>query len=153
MAALQMNGGVFTGTYAQSVIAVSVVNRGQKDEGVAASSARWLVQRVLADVEEPSSSDENTHTITLAVEGRIVAGASERNLFRALRNLRLELEKHDILLKCFGASEDVYPSGMQEDMGSAELAYKTRLGERALTKDIVNIFDCDESVKPVTVSA
>ena len=71
--------------------------------------------------------------------------------FEALKQLRLDLEKTDALLYCFGASENVYPSGMQKSMGPAVLAYKMRIGFPALRQDIVNIFEADETVVPSTV--
>jgi hypothetical protein len=76
---------------------------------------------------------------------------SEEDFFGALKQLRLDLEKTDALLYCFGASENVYPSGMQRSMGPAVLAYKMRIGSPALRQDIVNIFEVDETVVPSTV--
>ncbi len=76
---------------------------------------------------------------------------SKRDFFEALRQLRLDLEKSGALLCCFGASENVYPSGMQRDMGPAVGAYKMTLGAQALRRDIVNIFEADETVIPSTV--
>jgi len=73
------------------------------------------------------------------------------DFFEALKQLRLELEKTDALLHCFGASENVYPSGMQRSIGPAVLAYKMRIGSPALRQDIVNIFEADETVVPSTV--
>jgi len=54
--------------------------------------------------------------------------------------MRVELDREEILLECFGASEDVFPSPMQESMGSTLKAYRTRMGQQALTSDIVDIF-------------
>jgi len=76
---------------------------------------------------------------------------SEADFFEALKHLRLDLEKTNALLYCFGASENVYPSGMQRSMGPAVLAYKMRIGSPALRQDIVNIFEADETVVPSTV--
>lgn len=73
------------------------------------------------------------------------------DFFEALKQLRQELEKTGALLHCFGASENVYPSGMQRSMGPAALAYKTRIGFPALLRDIVNIFEADETVVSSTV--
>lgn len=77
-------------------------------------------------------------------------GESENGFFDALRVVRGKLEKKRTLLHCFGASEDVYPSPMQEE-GPAAYAYRTRLGRHALTRDLVCIFDTDETVRPSTV--
>lgn len=73
------------------------------------------------------------------------------DFFEALKQLRQELEKTGALLYCFGASEDVYPSGMQRSMGPAVLAYKMRIGFPASRQDIVSIFEADETVVPATV--
>jgi hypothetical protein len=77
---------------------------------------------------------------------------SEHDFFEALQRLRLQLEKDGALLHCFGASENVYPSGMQRSMGPAILAYRTKIGSPASREDIVNIFEADETVVPATVN-
>src|SRR5205823_5490193 len=66
---------------------------------------------------------------------------SEHDFFEALQRLRLQLEKDGALLHCFGASENVYPSGMQRSMRPAILAYRTKIGSPASREDIVNIFE------------
>jgi len=76
---------------------------------------------------------------------------SGEDFFEALKQLRLDLEKTDARLYCFGASENVYSSGMQRSMGPAVLAYKMRIGSPALRQDIVSIFEADETVVPSTV--
>jgi hypothetical protein len=76
---------------------------------------------------------------------------AEEGFFEALKRLRLDLEESGALLYCFGGSENVYPSGMQISMGPAILAYRTRLGSPTLTRDVVNIFETDETVIPSTV--
>jgi hypothetical protein len=110
--------------------------------------------RLLADfvAEEELEGSKTRYKVSATVRGNLVVGVSERGYFRALQNVRRELEKDDVLLHCFGASEDVYPSGMQESMGPALKAYRTELGKQALSKDIVDIFDSDSSVKASTVS-
>jgi hypothetical protein len=101
-------------------------------------------------LEERIEGDESIYSICIEPDGKMM-GLSPEGYFSALKNLRIELEKIGILLVCFGASENVYPSAMQLSMGPAELAYRTRLGEQARREDIVNIFDSDESVSPATV--
>ncbi len=76
---------------------------------------------------------------------------SDIDFFETLKALRLDLERSGALLYCFGASEDVYPSGMQRSMGPAILAYRTRVGAPAVREDIVDIFEADEAVIPSTV--
>ena len=71
---------------------------------------------------------------------------SGEDFFEALKQLRLCLEQTGALLYCFGASENVYPSPMQKSMGPAISAYRMRLGSPALNRDIVDIFEADETV-------
>ncbi len=74
------------------------------------------------------------------------------DFFETMIKLRLDLEREGALLCCFGASENVYPSSMARQMGAAILAYRMRLGAPALQKDLVNIFETDETVVPATVA-
>jgi hypothetical protein len=91
------------------------------------------------------------YRISLRQGTEVTTAESEEDFFEALTELRQGLEKTGALLYCFGASENVYPSGMQKSMGPAVLAYKTRIGAPALRQDIVNIFEADETVAPATV--
>jgi len=105
--------------------------------------------KVVAD--EIIGTDKEIYRISLELGADVKTGESERDFFEAMRLLRLDLEKTGALLSCFGASENVYPSGMQRDMGPAVLAYKMTLGAPAVNRDIVNIFESDGSVIPSTV--
>ena len=67
--------------------------------------------------------------------------------------IRRELETDRILLHCYGASRNVYPSGMGRDMGAGLKAYKLTIGKRARMEDLVFIFDTGNDVEPATVSA
>jgi len=89
--------------------------------------------------------------ISLEQGTEVRVAESEEDFFDALKRLRLDLEKTGALLHCFGASENVYPSGMQRSMGPAILAYKMRIGSPTSRQDIVNIFEADETVVPSTV--
>jgi hypothetical protein len=108
--------------------------------------------RAAADlhIERRKDDGRTLFAITLERDGKTFDGTSEEGFFHALRRLRLELEKDNILLCCFGASEDVYPSGTQVSSGGTK-AYRRRLGAPALLKDAVDIFASDDSVKPATV--
>ena len=101
--------------------------------------------------EEVLIDSSERYRVTLKYAERVVSDESDIGFFDALRKLRLFLEQDECLPWCFGASEDVYPSPMQESMGPAILAYRTQLGQQASSEDIVNIFDADASVKPATV--
>lgn len=101
--------------------------------------------------EEIQTGTEISFRLTLHATDGPVQGISSLSFFRALRELRLKLEERGMLLCCFGASEDVYPSAMSEQMGRGLQAYRTRLGHQALRKDLVDIFDSDYSVRPTPV--
>src|SRR5437660_814683 len=90
--------------------------------------------------EERDDGNRPRYKVTIHVGDVIEVGESESGFFDALRMVRGKLEKAGTSLSCFGASEDVYPSPMQESMGPAVLAYRNYLGRQASSKDIVNIF-------------
>jgi hypothetical protein len=71
--------------------------------------------------------------------------------FEALAAIRRELEKDDIFLNCYGASRNVYPSGMGRDMGAGLRAYKLTVGKHATMEDLVFIFDTGADVEPCSV--
>jgi hypothetical protein len=91
------------------------------------------------------------YRISLEQGAEVRTAESGEDFFEALKLLRLELEKAGALLHCFGASENVYPSGMQRSMGPAVLAYKMRIGSPTSRQDVVSIFETDETVFPSTV--
>lgn len=101
--------------------------------------------------EEELENGDSVARLTLSIPDCTLNESSERGFFDALRRIRLILEKRNILVCCFGGSENVYPSPMQESMGLALLAYRNQHGRQALSADIVNIFDTDDSIKPTTV--
>ncbi|MEH7304129.1 hypothetical protein [Neobacillus drentensis] len=47
---------------------------------------------------------------------------------------------------CNGAALNVYPSPMALSMGSGRLAYKLNFGKQAISEDLVDIFDCDDTL-------
>lgn len=101
--------------------------------------------------EEKKTDAGELYEISVELSETTIVGESEKGFFDALRVVRRRLEEIGTVLSCLGASEDVYPSPMQEAMGPAVLAYRNRLGQQARSVDIVNIFDTDESVRPSTV--
>ena len=64
--------------------------------------------------------------------------AKAESYFEALQCIRKDLEH--------GAAQNVYPSPMMLSMGEGRSAYKVTLGHQALMKDVVDIFDYDESL-------
>lgn len=75
----------------------------------------------------------------------------DADYFASLALVRRDLEAEGWLLGCYGASKNVYPSGMCRDMGGGLSAYKLQLGQRARTMDLVDIFDTGPDVEPATV--
>ena len=71
------------------------------------------------------------------------------NLFDALCKARLQLEPHGLIPICYGASENVYPSGMCLDMGSGSRAY---LWGKKGPLSLVDIFATGPEVIPSTVA-
>lgn len=72
------------------------------------------------------------------------------DFFGALQALRVEaLEPLGLIPFCYGASLNVWPSGMARDMGRGLKAYRTHMGEPA--RDLVPIFGEGPDVIPATV--
>lgn len=88
--------------------------------------------------------------LTLALRDRQFA-ASASDFFTALCFVRREIEAEGLLLNCYGASQNVFPSGMSRDMGIGDMAYKLTMGQRARTTDLVSIFHTGPDVLPATV--
>jgi hypothetical protein len=72
--------------------------------------------------------------------------------FEALCLIRKRLEVQHLYIFCYGASKNVYPSGMARDMGQGLKAYKLTLGKHAATADLVDIFDSGADIEPATVA-
>src|SRR5438309_1168607 len=60
--------------------------------------------------------------------------------FDALCRVREALEPLGMHLLCYGASRNVFPSGMGRDMGDGRKAYRMRMGQPATLADLVSIF-------------
>ncbi len=68
--------------------------------------------------------------------GELTAEASD--YFQAMCRIRLDLEKAGWRPVCYGASRNVYPSGMCRDMGRGLKAYRCQLGQPATLDDLVS---------------
>ncbi|SFU83117.1 hypothetical protein SAMN05216350_1064 [Polaromonas sp. YR568] len=77
--------------------------------------------------------------------------ASAEDFFEALCAIRLQLEAEGLLLFCYGASLNVYPSGMARSMAGGKVAYKMQAGKHVTTADLVDIFSEGPDVIPATV--
>jgi len=73
------------------------------------------------------------------------------DFFQALCEIRIELARERLIPFCYGASLNVYPSGMARDMGSGLKAYKLSPGKVARTADLVEIFHEGPDVIPAPV--
>jgi len=62
------------------------------------------------------------------------------NLFEALVELRLELERQNRLLLCNAARKDCYPSRMSLEMGGGRQVYLFTSGIQAKKEDLVDAF-------------
>jgi hypothetical protein len=75
--------------------------------------------------------------------------ADASDFFEAFCRIRLELEKEGLLPFCYGASLNVYPSGMARDMARGLRAYKLTMGKHA--HDLAEIFEAGPDVIPAYV--
>jgi len=78
--------------------------------------------------------------------------ARSDDCFEALLRVRETLEPAGWRLLVWGASVDVWPSGMARDMGAGLWAYRMRYGSPASSQDAVGVFDTGPEVIPCTVS-
>ena len=75
------------------------------------------------------------------------------DFFRALCDVRSLLAKDGLIPLCYGASLNVYPSGMARDMGRGLKAYRMAMGRHARREDLVYIFSEGLDVVPASVAA
>ena len=89
--------------------------------------------------------------LTVEISGRELSNTAG-DYFDAMCGVRLVLEQEGTLLRCYGASLNVYPSGLMRDMALGLKAYKHTLGCKGKSEDIVSIFDSGPDVQPATVA-
>jgi hypothetical protein len=95
--------------------------------------------------------DEERDVLTLDYADRRLEIAGE-DYFEALCRIREELEAEGLRPLCYGASRNVYPSGMSRQMGGGWRSYKLTLGRAGRTADLVDIFTSGPDVVPVPVA-
>ena len=108
-------------------------------------------------------NDEETAIFTLFDEGDYcwlrceyrdkAVESTASDFFQALCDIRGLLAKDGLIPFCYGASLDVYPSGMARDMGRGLKAYKLAVGRHAKIDNLVEIFAEGPDVIPALVSA
>ena len=100
--------------------------------------------------EEAPSDPEQRELILILPNQRFSALATD--CFDALILIRLELERVDLALLCWGASLQVYPSDASRSQGIGDTAYRLTLGQFARIADRVNIFDAGPGLVAATVA-
>ncbi|MCK1736246.1 hypothetical protein IVA79_20405 [Bradyrhizobium sp. 138] len=93
---------------------------------------------------------ENACKLTCAYRGKTIE-AEARDFFEALCLIRRQLEPEGLIPFCYGASLNVYPSGMARDMGAGLKAYRLTKGAHTRMTDLVEIFDAGPDVIPASV--
>ena len=106
--------------------------------------------------------DDETATITTEDRGDLchitfrywdrVVESVGTDYFEAFCQIRLHLEDVRLIPVCYGASLNVFPSGMGRDMGPGLSAYRCTLGQQAMSVDLVHIFDSGDDVIPASVA-
>lgn len=93
----------------------------------------------------------NSSRLVCVVRGE-THSVDERDFFEALLVIRRRvLDPKGLIPFCYGASLDVWPSGMGRDVGRGLRAYKAKIGAQA--KDLVGIFDSGADIIPARVEA
>src|SRR5690242_5679838 len=77
--------------------------------------------------------------LTFSYRGRRLDARAD-DYFEALCQIRLVLDQEKLIPFCYGASLNVYPSGMARDMGSGLKAYRMTMGQHVRSQDLVGIF-------------
>lgn len=78
--------------------------------------------------------------------------ANASDFFEAFCQIRSQLEPEHLIPFCYGASLNVFPSGMARDMGAGLSAYRLAMGRAASRRDLVSIFDSGPDVVPSSVA-
>ena len=95
---------------------------------------------------------DRTCQITFRYRDRVIVERAE-NYFRALCQVRLQLEPEGLVPFCYGASLDIYPTGMCSDMAAGLVAYRVIPGKGRLgSGETVRIFDSGPDIIPSTVA-
>lgn len=99
-----------------------------------------------------SASEIDEHYRVILSYRDSVVEAEDSDYFRAFCQLRLRLEGERLIPFCYGASLNVYPSGMSRSMGGGIKAYRLTPKRQARIADLVHIFDSGADVIPSSVA-
>jgi len=97
-----------------------------------------------------STEDEDRCHLSFSYRDRAIEAESS-DFFEAFCQIRLQLENEGLIPFCYGASLNVYPSGMARDMGAGLKAFRLTLGKHARMQDLVEVFVQGPDVIPTTV--
>ena len=87
-----------------------------------------------------TSTGRDRCTVVISYRWKVIK-AECLDYFEALREVRKQMEVEALIPFCYGASLDVYPSGVSRDMAQGMVAYRTTLGRSTTRDDLVRIFD------------
>jgi hypothetical protein len=93
-------------------------------------------------------SDKSSCHVNLVFDGIRFCGTST-DFFAALAEARCQFEREGHRLLCYGASRNVWPSGMARDMGLGLKAYQLTIGQRGGV--LREIFESGSDIVPATV--
>lgn len=100
-------------------------------------------------------SDPRNHSVSRTFVRITLDGRSEEesafDFYSAFQLARRSFETEGFRFLCYGASLNVWPSGMVRDMGMGRKGYKLREDQDATFDDLVPIFESGDDVIPSTV--
>ncbi len=88
--------------------------------------------------------------VVFSYRGKMLEAVAS-DYFEAFCEIRVQLEGERLIPFCYGASLDVFPSGMSRDMSAGMTAYRLTNGKKPSRTDLVNIFDEGADVIPAYV--
>ena len=98
-----------------------------------------------------SSDASDNCSLSFSFRGRRVE-ATASDFFEAFCQIRLQLEAEALFPFCYGASLNVYPSGMSRQMSNGMSAYRLVHGTQATKDSLVHIFEQGHDVIPASVA-
>jgi hypothetical protein len=96
---------------------------------------------------EATSLRKDLCAVAISYRGKTLH-AENRDYFEAFRDVRKLMEEDGLIPFCYGASLNVYPSGMSRQMAQGMVAYRMTLGKSTSREDLVRIFDAGPDVIP-----
>jgi hypothetical protein len=90
-------------------------------------------------------------SVSIVYRGKTLQ-AESTDYFKALQDVRMLMEADGLIPFCYGASLNVYPSGMTRDMAQGMVAYRLTLAQSTSREDLVRIFDEGADVIPSYVA-